>query len=160
METLDTAAPRGLFFEDFEIGKQYVTPRRTVTSTDIVNFSCLSGDFNAPHIDHLFCASQPYKEPIAHAPLVLAIGSGLQCLSGMNDGTVVAMLGMDEWRMHLPVKSGDTLYMVVVPIEKRLTSGGDKGIISLRREIKNQRGEVVQSMVTKLLYKARSSKSD
>ena len=28
--------PRGLYFEDFEIGKTYTTPRRTVTSTDIV----------------------------------------------------------------------------------------------------------------------------
>ena len=41
--------PRGLYFEDFEIGKTYLTPRRTVTSTDIVSFACLSGDFNEVH---------------------------------------------------------------------------------------------------------------
>jgi len=45
---------RGLYFEDFEVGKTYRTPRRTVTQTDIVNFACLSGDFNAPHVDWEF----------------------------------------------------------------------------------------------------------
>ena len=94
--------PRGMYFEDFEIGKNIVTSRRTVTQTDIVNFACLSGDHNAPHIDHEFCKTQPYGEPIAHGPLVLAMVGGLQCLSGINDGTIIAMMGLDQWRMHLP----------------------------------------------------------
>ena len=51
--------PRGLYFEDFEVGKTYRTPRRTLTQTDIVNFACLSGDFNAPHVDWEFCKEQP-----------------------------------------------------------------------------------------------------
>lgn len=158
MSEIEKAEPRGMYYEDFEIGQRYVTPRRTVTLTDIVNFACLSGDYNAPHIDHVFCAEQPYKEPIAHGPLVLAIASGLQCLSGINDGTIVAMLGTDKWRIHLPVKAGDTLNVVVVPIEKKLTSSGDKGIVSFNREIKNQRGEVVQSMVTTLMYLTRTAR--
>ena len=44
--------PRGLYDEDWEIGRRYPSPRRTVTQTDIVNYACLSGDFNAPHVDH------------------------------------------------------------------------------------------------------------
>ena len=44
-----------MYFEDFEVGKSYLTPRRTVTQTDIINFACLSGDFNAPHVDMEFC---------------------------------------------------------------------------------------------------------
>lgn len=159
MSEIERAEPRGMYYEDFEIGKRYVTPRRTVTSTDIVNFACLSGDYNAPHIDHVFCAEQPYKEPIAHGPLVLAIASGLQCLSGINDGTIVAMLGTDQWRIHLPVKAGDTLNVVVEPFEKKLTKSGDKGIVSFRREIKNQRGEVVHSMITTLMYLTRAGRN-
>ena len=158
MSEIEQAEPRGMYFEDFEIGHRYVTPRRTVTQTDIVNFACLSGDYNAPHIDHLFCAEQPYKEPIAHGPLVLAIASGLQCLSGINDGTIVAMLGTDQWRIHGPVKAGDTLNVVIEPIEKKLTKSGDKGIVSFKREIKNQHGEVVQSMITTLMYLTRAGR--
>ncbi|MEO8296319.1 MAG: MaoC/PaaZ C-terminal domain-containing protein [Burkholderiales bacterium] len=156
MNDIEQRTPRGLYFEDFEIGKKYVTPRRTVTSTDIVNFACLSGDYNAPHIDHEFCAQQSYKVPIAHGPLVLAIAGGLQCLSGLNDGTIVAMLGTDQWKILLPVKAGDTLYVVVVPTQKKLTSKGDKGVVTFHREIKNTRGEVVHSMITTILYLTRA----
>lgn len=148
--------PRGMYFEDFEIGKSIVTSRRTVTLTDIVNFACLSGDHNAPHVDHEFCKTQPYGEPLAHAPLVLAIVGGLQCLTGINDGTIVAMLGLDAWRMHQPVKAGDTIHAVITPKEKKLTSSAKQGIVIFDRIVKNQRDEVVQSMVLSLMYKCRT----
>lgn len=157
MSTHPGYQPRGMYFEDFEIGKSIVTSRRTVTLTDIVNFACLSGDHNAPHIDHEFCKTQPYGEPLAHAPLVLAIVGGLQCLTGINDGTIVAMLGLDSWRMHLPVKAGDTIHAVITPQEKKTTSSGKQGIVICERIVKNQRNEVVQSMVLSLMYKCRSS---
>jgi acyl dehydratase len=32
-------APRGRFFEDFTVGEVLTTGRRTITSTDIVNFA-------------------------------------------------------------------------------------------------------------------------
>jgi len=147
---------RGLYFEDFVVGEKYVTPRRTITSTDIVNYACLSGDFNAVHIDWEFCKTQPYKEPLAHAPLIFGIAAGLQCQSGINDGTLIAFLGMDKWRVLAPVKHGDTIHMILVPTEKRLTSKGDRGIVHFDREIKNQRNETVQSMSTSTMYLCRS----
>ncbi|ABF12396.1 MaoC/PaaZ C-terminal domain-containing protein [Cupriavidus metallidurans] len=155
MQEIEERKPRGMYFEDFEIGKTIVTSRRTVTLTDIVNFACLSGDHNAPHIDHEFCKTQSYGEPIAHGPLVLAIAGGLQCLSGINDGTIIAMLGNDQWRMHLPVKHGDTIHVVITPIEKKQSSKGTSGIVTFDRKVKNQRGEVVHSMITTLLYRLR-----
>lgn len=155
MTQIELAKPRGMYFEDFEIGKAILTSRRTVTLTDIVNFACLSGDYNAPHIDHEFCKTQPYGEPIAHGPLVLAIAGGLQCLAGINDGTIIAMLGLDKWRMHLPVKAGDTLQVAITPTGKRLTSSGRQGIVEAERLVRNQRGEVVHSMVISLMYKCR-----
>lgn len=149
--------PRGMYFEDFEIGQAIVTSRRTVTLTDIVNFACLSGDHNAPHVDHEFCKTQPYGEPIAHGPLVLAIAGGLQCLTGINDGTIIAMTGLDNWRMHLPVKAGDTIHAVITPVSKKLTSSGKQGIVACERLVRNQRGEAVHSMVISNMYKCRSA---
>ncbi|HMS06201.1 MAG TPA: MaoC/PaaZ C-terminal domain-containing protein [Burkholderiaceae bacterium] len=149
--------PRGMYFEDFVIGESIVTSRRTVTLADIVNFACLSGDHNAPHVDHEFCKTQPYGEPIAHGPLVLAIVGGLQCLSGINDGTIIAMTGLDNWRMHLPVKSGDTIHAVITPVAKKLTSSGKQGIVSCERLVRNQRGETVHSMVISNMYKCRDA---
>ena len=42
---------RGLYLEDFEIGKIYETAGRTITETDVVNYAGLSGDFNPLHMD-------------------------------------------------------------------------------------------------------------
>ena len=106
------AEPRGRYFEDFEVGQELVTPARTITSTDIVNFACLSGDFNEVHTNFEYCKTTPFGEPIAHGPLVYAIMGGLQYASGINDGTLLALLGIDDWRMLGPVKHGDTIRMV------------------------------------------------
>ena len=79
--------------------------------TDIVNFACLSGDFNEVHTNFEYCKTTPFGEPIAHGPLVYAIMGGLQYASGINDGTLLALLQIDAWRMLGPVKHGDTIRM-------------------------------------------------
>lgn len=144
--------PRGQYFDGFALGDRFQTARRTITQTDIVNFAGVSGDFNAPHMDHEFCRTQPYGEPIAHGPLVFAVSTGLLCQSGLNDGTLVAMLGIHKWRIHAPVKAGDTLHLVMEVIETRPTSQGDRGVVGFRREIVNQRGTAVHTMEVQCLY--------
>lgn len=146
------ATPRGKFFQDFKEGMRFLTPRRTVTQTDIVNFAGLSGDYNAPHVDHEFCKSQPYGEPIAHAPLVLSISTGLLCQLGINDGTLVAMLGVDDWRILAPVRHGDTLHVVAEVVAVKLTSKADRGVVTFQRQIINQHGVSVQTMRVSCMY--------
>lgn len=148
--------PRGMYFDDFVEGMVMETPRRTVTSTDIVNFACLSGDFNGVHADHEYCRSTPFGEPIAHAPLIYAIMGGLTYASGMNDGTLLAVIGIDEWRMHVPVKHGDTVHMRSTVESKKPTSKPGRGVITFRREFMNQRGEIVQSMKATFMYRSRA----
>ncbi|WP_417725104.1 MaoC/PaaZ C-terminal domain-containing protein [Salipiger sp.] len=152
-----STSPRGMFFEDFEIGQSIETPRRTITSTDIVNFACLSGDFNGVHTDFEYCKTTPFGEPIAHAPLVYAVMGGLQYASGVNDGTLLAVLGIDTWRMHKPVKHGDTLHMRSIVREKRKTSKPDRGVVTLDREFVNQHGDIVQSMTVTFMYRCRDT---
>jgi acyl dehydratase len=148
-------APRGMYYEDFSLGQVLETPRRTITSTDIVNFACLSGDFNGVHVDHEYCKTTPFGEPIAHAPLVYAVMGGLQYASGVNDGTLLAVLGIDEWRMLKPVKHGDTLHMSSTVVDKRETSNPDRGVVTFKRVCVNQRDETVQSMNATFMYKRR-----
>ena len=45
---------RGLYLEDFEIGKTYYSPARTITEADVQAFAGLSGDFNPLHVDEEF----------------------------------------------------------------------------------------------------------
>lgn len=112
-------APRGRYFEDFEVGEEILTPARTITSTDIVNFACLSGDFNEVHTNFEYCKTTQFGEPIAHGPLVYAIMAGLQYASGVNDGTLLALLQIDEWKMLHPIKHGDTIRLRARVLEKR-----------------------------------------
>lgn len=144
---------RGLYYEDFVVGDVFVTGKRTITSTDIVNFACLSGDFNDVHTNHEYCKQTPFGEPIAHGPLVYAIMGGLHYASGINQGTLLAMLQVDKWRMHAPVRHGDTLHSVSTVTSKRESSDPGRGIVTFAREFKNQRDEVVQSLETTLMYR-------
>ncbi len=146
---------RGLYFDDFKVGQVLETPRRTITSTDIVNFACLSGDFNGVHTDWEYCKTTPFGEPIAHAPLIYAVMGGLQYASGVNDGTLMAVIGIDEWRMHSPVKHGDTLHMRSTVLETRASSKPGRGIVKFKREFVNQHNEAVRSMIATFMYKAR-----
>ena len=146
---------RGMYWEDFEVGQVIETPRRTITSTDIVNFACLSGDFNGVHMDHEYCKTTPFGEPIAHAPLVYAIVGGLTYASGVNDGTLLALLGIDGWRMLDPVKHGDTIHMASTVVEKRETSKPDRGIVVVDRAILTHDGRKVQEMQATFMYKRR-----
>ena len=147
--------PRGKYFEDFEVGETLVSPARTVTSTDIVNFACLSGDFNEVHTNFEYCKTTQFGEPIAHGPLVYALMGGLQYASGVNDGTLLALLQINNWRMLKPVLHGDTIRLEQTVVEKKETSKPDKGVITLPRKCRNQRGDVVQEMEATLLYRRR-----
>ena len=74
-----------LFFDDVAVGQQWTSLGRTVTEADIVNFAGLSGDLNPIHMDHEFARSTPFRRPIAHGLLVLAIGAGSLFFSHVND---------------------------------------------------------------------------
>jgi len=138
------------------VGEVMRTGQRTITSTDIVNFACLSGDFNDVHANHEYAKTTPYGEPIAHAPLVFAVAAGLNYASGINDGTLLGVLGIDKWRMKTAVKHGDTIHVESEVIAVRGSSSRlDAGIVNFARRFVNQRGEVVQEMEITILYKRR-----
>ncbi|MBP0624376.1 MaoC/PaaZ C-terminal domain-containing protein [Cupriavidus consociatus] len=149
------STPRGRYFEDFEVGQEFISPARTITLTDIVNFACLSGDFNEVHTNFEYCKTTSFGEPIAHGPLVYAVMAGLQYASGINDGTLIALLQNDQWRMLVPVKHGDTIRARVRVLEKKETSKPDRGVVIVRREVIKQDGTVAQEMRTSFLYRRR-----
>ncbi|MGD9945203.1 MAG: MaoC/PaaZ C-terminal domain-containing protein [Burkholderiaceae bacterium] len=157
MSSMPEPTPRGLYFDDFEVGQEFSTPSRTVTATDIVNFACLSGDFNEVHTNFEYCKRTPFGEPIAHGPLVYAIMGGLQYASGINDGTLLALLQIDAWQMLAPVKHGDTIRMVSHVVDKKAASKPDRGIVTFERRCVKQDDSIAQQMRATLLYRRRSA---
>lgn len=145
----------GKFFEDFDVGDEFITPRRTITETDLIQFAGLSGDFNPIHTDHVFAAESPYGQPVVYGLLIVSIVTGLTARLGIFEGTIIAMLGIDDWRFLGPVFVGDTLHVRMTIAEKRETSRSDRGILVRAYEVLNQRDEVVQTGSMTLMIRRR-----
>src|SRR5438874_10340119 len=90
-----------LYFDDLSVGQEWESQGRTVTEADIVNFAGLSGDFNPLHVDHEFARGTPFRRPIAHGLLVMAVGSGLGLYAPPM--RTLAILGIREWHFRAPV---------------------------------------------------------
>ncbi len=133
-------------FEDFAVGQRFTTARRTVTETDIVNFACLTGDFYPLHVDQVYAESTPFKTRIAHGPLTFSLAVGLMGQTGFLADALVAFLGADALRFHGPVRPGDTVHVEAEVSHGRPTSGGDKGVVTIRYSMKNQMHDEVMSV--------------
>ena len=60
-----------LYFEDYTLGERFVSPARTITEADIINFASLTGDWHPLHTDVEYAKSTPFGERIAHGMLTL-----------------------------------------------------------------------------------------
>ncbi|MCE9560437.1 MAG: MaoC family dehydratase N-terminal domain-containing protein [Planctomycetes bacterium] len=142
-----------LFFDDLEIGQEWVSSGRTVTEADIVHFAGFSGDFNPIHIDAEFAKTTPFRKPIAHGFAVFSMGSGLAVMTPQV--RTIAMLRVRCWNFSLPVFAGDTIKIRSRVIEKTLRGRGKRGEVVWHRAICNQEGKVVQEGEVVLLIEAR-----
>ncbi len=143
------------YFEDIEVGQEYVSPGRTVTEADIVAFAGLSGDYNVLHTDAEFMRTSIFGERIAHGLLGLAIQSGLGTRAMPRPFATIAFLGL-RWRFKGPIRIGDTIKVRIRVTDKRETSKPNRGIIVLQRTVSNQRGEVVQEGETDIMVERRT----
>jgi acyl dehydratase len=142
------------YFEDIQVGDEYLSPGRTVTEADIVAFAGLSGDYNVLHTDAEFMRSSIFGERIAHGLLGLAISSGLGTRAVPRPFATLAFLGL-RWRFKGPIKIGDTIRVRIRVAAKRETSKPDRGIVSMQRTVVNQRDEVVQEGDTEIMVERR-----
>ena len=134
---------QGLYFEDYKMGGRFETPGRTLTDALISTYAGVSADFNSLHIDDEYAKDTIYGQRIAHGMLTLTIGIGLLERLGLAIGTGMGFLGMKETKFLKPVPIGDTIRTEAEVIHTRSTSKPDRGIVSLKLNIINQRGETV-----------------
>jgi len=135
----------GRYYEEFELGQEFVSPARTITAYDVAAFAGLSGDYNPVHTDYEFAATTPFGQPIAHGVLGISVATGLLARSGLFDGTAVAFLGIDDWKFLGPIVFGDTIRVEFTVMSMRETKNPETGILTRAVRLVNQRDEVVQS---------------
>ena len=145
----------GWLYEDFEPGRVIETPGRTIIEADVGVFAGLSGDFNPLHTDEVFAQEAGLGGRIAHGPMVLGMAFGLGARAGLFDETVLGLLGV-QWTFEAPVRAGDTLRASILVIEMRTTRKPDRGIVSLRFDLRNQDRVQVQTGHCQIMFKRRA----
>ncbi len=148
----------GKHIEEFAVGEVALSPGRTVTETDIVTYSWVSGDTNPMHTDAVHAAKSPIGQRIAHGTLVMSIATGLSARIGHLDGTAIAALGVDEWKFLKPVFINDTIYLRSTVLEARPSAKPGRGVLVRRMEVLNQHGDVVQSGLMSTMVTSKAAK--
>jgi acyl dehydratase len=136
------------YFEDVEIGEGFQTPARTVTEADLLAFAAISGDHEA--LD--FTRGEPGLPPVVPDLLPMIMTSGLGFRAPVVQPQVLAFM-VFELESRAAVRVGDTLHCRVRVVAKRALREG--GVLVEKREIVNQRGEVVQEAEYKLMVARR-----
>jgi len=145
MSASSTVSTAAKYFDELEVGQTWETAGRTITETDVVFFAMWSGDNNPLHVNEEFAKRSPFGQRVFHGPGALGIAFGLEMALGWKAGTALAFLGIEDWRMVLPVFIGDTIRVREEVIAARPSrSKPDQGIITTRVKILNQRDEVCQ----------------
>jgi acyl dehydratase len=145
--------PRGKYFQDIQPGLEIVSPARTITEADLVNFAALTWDTNPMHTDAEYGKTTMFGERIAHGMLGLSYAIGLVWQMGFLEGTVVAFRAL-EMKFKAPLKIGDTMHVVARVLEtKPIRDAAGMVVIELR--VLNQRGEAAYQGQMTVLVKGR-----
>ncbi|MBT2554154.1 MaoC/PaaZ C-terminal domain-containing protein [Arthrobacter sp. ISL-5] len=148
-----TPTSTGMYFDDFQVGQNWITPKRTITNAEVTLFAGISGDFNPLHIDEEYAKTTQFGGRIFHGPGVFAIATGLESTLGLKAETAIAFLGM-TWNMRAPVLIGDTIHVEQTVAELRPSrSKHDRGIIVFDVKVLNQRGQVCQEGQWNVMFK-------
>jgi acyl dehydratase len=128
------------YLEDYEIGEERGTTGRTITEADIVLHAGQTGDFYPHHMDAEWCASQPFKQRIAHGTLVFSVAIGMAA-NVINPRSM--SYGYDRLRFIKPVFIGDTIRVRTTIKEKRAHKRPGYGILVEKVDVVKQGDELV-----------------
>jgi acyl dehydratase len=135
---------RGLYYEEFEVGRTYEHAfRRTITEMDNVMFTSLTMNVQPLHLDEEFAKTTIHGQRLVNSLFTLALVNAYQ-VPELTMGTTLGNLGYEEVRFPNPVFHGDTLRGKTTILGKRLSkSRTDSGIVFFEHVGYNQRDQVV-----------------
>ena len=142
--------PRGLYFEEFELGSTLRTRGRTITETDLVSFAALTGDYNPMHTDDEYARDSFMGARVAHGMLTLSYAVGQAYQLGILERTVLGFRGL-EMKFSAPVFIGDTVHAELKVKETKPARRLGGGVVTLDLRVIKQDGTVAQKGSLSLL---------
>jgi acyl dehydratase len=139
-------------FEDMEVGTSREVGKHTFTREEIVEFA-QKFDPQPFHVDEAAAAESSFRGLVASGWHTCSVMMGMLVRNGLADSTSMGSPGVDEIRWLKPVRVGDTITMMNVVVDKRVSqSKPDRGIVSTRWEGINQHGETVITVRSKGMF--------
>jgi acyl dehydratase len=138
------------YFEDLKAGDRFKSGTYTVTEEQIISFA-REFDPQPFHLDPPVAGQTMFKTLIASGWHTAAITMRL-FVQTLNFAEGAIGLGVDELRWPTAVRPGDVLQVETEIVDLRVSrSKPTHGVVRLRNETTDQRGEVVQTMFASAL---------
>ena len=140
------------WFEDFTPGWTFENGPRTLTAAEIVAFA-REWDPQTFHTDEVRARETPFGGLIASGWHTAGVAMRLMCDGYLLESSCVGSPGIDELKFLQPVRPGDVLRFRSTVLEAAASkTKPNRGTVTFRWEIVNQRGEVALSMIGKQLF--------
>lgn len=142
-----------LYLDELSVGQTFQSGSRTISADDIKRFAA-EFDPQPFHLDEAAAAQSFFKGLAASGWHTAAVTMRLIVDSVNLAGGVIGAGGTLTWPR--PTRPGDTLQVTSTIVEITPSrSKPDRGMVKLRIETRNQRGEVVQDLAPTLLVHRR-----
>jgi acyl dehydratase len=148
---------RTLYLEDLAVGDRFVSGRVTVSAQDIKDFAARF-DAQPFHLDEVAAANSFFGGLAASGWHTAALTMSLLVASGLPlAGGIIGAGGEIRWPS--PTRPGDELHVESVVNEVTPSrSRPDRGIATVESKTLNQCGEVVQTLIARLVVFARPAR--
>lgn len=147
--------PDPLFLDDFTVGQRFSHPGSTVM--DLTRMKQFAAEFDPQpfHADEESAASHPvFAGLTASGWHTAAVTAHLLVESVPFAGGLVGLGVEVSWPR--PTRAGDQLSIVTEVMDVTPSrSKPDRGVVTIRTETQNQRGELVQVLTTKVIVRRR-----
>jgi acyl dehydratase len=149
--------PFGRHFEDFEIGDVYRHwPGKTITEYDDHLFCMITMNHHPTHTNDWFAEHEsPVGKNLVVGNLVYSLVLGMSVPD--VSGAAIANLEVETLSHKKPTFHGDTIYAETRVLDKKETSDGKRGVVTVETKGINQRGEEVCYFKRKVLVWQRDS---
>lgn len=137
----------GFYWQDLNVGDEFITHGRTVTETDLMSFITQTG------MTEVIFTDQTHKGVlegrVVPGALSYTLIEGL-IVQGMLQGTGMALLELTK-KLTAPVRVGDTIHGEIVIEDIRPTSKHGRAVVNSIVKIVNQEGTIAITYEAKRL---------
>jgi acyl dehydratase len=143
--------PQPCYYEDLAVGQQYVGGTTSVDAAAIKAFAA-AFDPQPFHLDEAAAKDSVFGRLVASGWHTMALTMRMLVEGELRSLWGLVGLGADQLRWPRPVEPGDTLRVEWEVLELRpSTSKPDRGTARLQVTTRNQRNEIVLTLITTIL---------